>query len=98
MIDTAVLGDAVKAYLEAHFKQVEIKREVPYGKDGEGRSFLIEADGAEYRFNVHAEAVAGLDRDAMVALLNDSRAASVMRDLTGFPVTLTVNGCIFDDV
>ncbi len=97
-MDAAVLGDAVKAYLEEHFKQVEIKSDASYEKDGRGRSFLIEADGVEYRFNVHDEAVAGLDRDAVVALLNDNRAASVMRDLTGFPVTLTVNGCIFDDV
>lgn len=97
-MNTTLLSEAVQAYLEEHFERVEIRSETPYEKDGAGRSFLIAADGVEYRFNVHDAAVAGLDRDAIVALLTDARAESVMRDLAGFPVTLTVNGCIFDDV
>ncbi len=96
-MDQATLTAAVTAYLARHFAQVAVKEVAPFDGDGRGAALLIEADGGEYRLNVLDEVVAGLDRDGAVALLEDNRVASVMRDLIGFPVTLTGSGCIFGD-
>ena len=96
MSNEALLSEAVKAYLAAHFGEVEIKNVMAFERDGHGFSFLIEADGTEYRLNVLDKVVVGLDRDRLIALFNDDRVASVMQDLIGFPVTLTTSGCIFD--
>ena len=97
-MDEAALTEAVMTYLARHFSQVAITGTVPFDRDGHGVSFLVDTGEGEYRLNVLDEAVAGLDRDGMVELLEGNRVASVMRDLVGFPLTLTRSGCIFGDL
>jgi len=95
-MDKETETEALKAYLAGHFSHAEIRQVGAFDRDGSGRSFLIEADGVEYCLNIMDEAVAGLDRDGFIQLLEDNRVAAVMLDLVGFPVTVTVSGCIFD--
>ena len=92
------LTSALMAYLTEQFDQVEIKKIAIFDRDGHGLSFSIVADGAEYRLNILDEAITDLDRDAVILLFNNNQVVSVMRDLAGFPVTLTASGCIFGDL
>ena len=98
LVNAKVMVEAVTAYLAQHFDQVEVKSTAPFNRDGTGLTLQIEADGGQYRLNVLDEAVASFDLDAIVELLADNRVVSVMRDLVGFPVTLTASGCIFGDL
>lgn len=98
-MDRQTLTDVLAAYLGEHFEQVEIREisSIRYSGD-DCTSFFFTADGEEYHFNVADEAIAGLDRDAVTALLSNNRVVSVIQDLRGFPVTLTASGCIFGDL
>ena len=98
MSDEGLINEALTAYLAEHFNQVKVKSAVVFDKDGRGLSFLIVADGAEYRVNLLDEVTEGLDRNALISLFKDNWVVSVMRDLSGFSVTLTNSGCIFGDV
>ncbi len=93
-----ILPEALTAYLAEHFEHVKISGTAPFDRDGHGVTFRIQAEGGEYRLNILDTVIAGLDRAAIIALLGDNRVASVMRDLSGFPVTLTDSGCIFGDL
>ncbi len=93
-----MITDAVTVYLAKHFGEVAVRERMPFDRDGHGVAFLIEADGVEYRLNILDDVVAGLDKNAVVELLGSNQVVSVMRDLVGFPVTLTASGCIFGDL
>ena len=98
-MDNQTLTDVLLAYLKEHFDEVEITGALPISHCGDDCvCFDITASGERYRFNIADEAIVGLDRDAVATLLENNRAASVMQDLRGFPVTLTASGCIFGDV
>ena len=99
MLDEQGLTDTFLAYLREHFSKADITEVASIEHGGDScTSFALMADGERYRFNIADEAIAGLDRDAVVALLENNRVVSVMRDLQGFPVTLTTSGCIFGDI
>ena len=97
--DAKGLADTLLAYLKEHFDDVDITEvsSIEHGGD-HCTSFVMMADGERYRFNIADEAVAGLDQGAVATLLANNRVVSVMRDLQGFPVTLTASGCIFGDI
>ncbi len=98
-IDAKSLADTLLAYLRQHCDEADITGASLIEHSGDHcTSFDVVADGEQYRFNIADEAIAGLDRGEVATLLENNNVVSVMRDLRGFPVTLTASGCIFGDI
>ena len=90
------VGGALCAYLERHFAGAAI--EVARLEEDEGRRCTVSADDARYRLIVLDEAFSGPGCADADARLEAFQVAQVMRDVAGFPVVVTRDGCIFDDV
>ncbi|MDD9869081.1 MAG: hypothetical protein OXU50_04210 [Gammaproteobacteria bacterium] len=91
--DTAA---ALRAYLEQHFPGAAI--EIARGGDDDRYLCTITAESGQYRLAVLDEAFSGPGFTGVAPQLESFGAAQVMRDMAGFPVTVTANGCVFEDV
>ena len=94
MKDDAVC--ALRAYLGRHFAGAKIT--VARAPRERGYLCTVEADGERYRLTVFDEAFSGPGNAVPGEQLEAFRVAQVMRDMAGFPVTVTQNGCIAGDV
>lgn len=87
---------ALRAYLEQHFSGAAI--EIARGADNDRHLCTVNADSGQYRLAVLDEAFSGPGFAGVAPQLESFGAAQVMRDMAGFPVTVTANGCVFEDV
>ena len=88
--------DALRAYLERNFSGSKI--DVVRGSKDDRYLCTITGGGDHYQLTVLDEAFSGPGFAGACSQLEAFQTASVMRDMIGFPVTVTQNGCIFDDV
>ena len=82
----------IRAYIASHFAdaQVEMRR------DDKDEGFVCDiktGDGETYQMLVMDEALSGGDRE-MLAQLETYNPARVLREVIGFPVSVTASGCI----
>lgn len=87
---------ALRAYLEQHFAGAAI--EIARGADDDRHLCTVNAESGQYRLAVLDEAFSGPGFAGVAPQLESFGAAQVMRDMAGFPVTVTANGCVFEDV
>ncbi len=87
---------ALRAYLERHFAGAAV--EIVRGADDDRCLCTITAKAALYRLAVLDEAFSGPGFAGIGPQLEAFGVAQVMRDMTGFPVTVTASGCVFEDV
>lgn len=92
-----VLIGQVRDYLAGEFSDVRIVDTARMIRD-DGIDVHIQADGEEYRLRILDEVVEQQGAENIGAFLAENNAATVMRELIGFPVMITANGCVFDDV
>ena len=87
---------ALRAYLARHFAGAEIT--VARAPREQGYLCTVTANRERYRLTVFDEAFSGPGYAGAEARLEAFRVAYVMRDMVGFSVTVTHNGCIAGDV
>ena len=87
---------ALRAYLERHFAGATI--EIARLEEGEGCRGTVATSDGQYRLTVLDEAYSGPGAAGARERLEDFQVARVMREMAGFPITVTRNGCVFDDV
>ena len=95
--NSEVLKQQVLTYLQDYFSEVAITESGRMFSD-DGEAFRIQADGEEYQIRILDEVIAEQGVEQIVDYLVSNNAVVVMRELAGFPVTMTNNGCMFYDV
>lgn len=82
----------IEQYLNSHFAGAEI-RIVRGQKDDAFLCHIQDSDGEAYELVVMDEALSG-NPEEMLALLERYGPAQVLREVVGFPITVTRSGCI----
>ena len=90
------VSGALRAYLERHFAGASI--EIARTEADEGCRCTVATDDGQYRLIVLDEAFSGPGCAEVGEQLEVFQVARVMRDVVGFPITVTRSGCVFDDV
>lgn len=97
MIDLQLLSKSLCAYLQNHFQAVEVRQSQRTHKD-DGCAFLIHADHEDYTVIVMDDAFSPeAGSEEIQQGFERYKLASVMCDLTGFAVTVSESGCIFEN-
>ena len=97
MIDPETLEAELITYLSGKFSDVKITQIARLFSD-KGTAFRIVADNEEYQLRILDEVLVHENITDLVTFLEGSSTDQVMRSLIGFPVTITHNGCVFDDI
>ena len=97
MIKIETLAQILSTYLQGHFDKVEID-EMQRTHKNDGSAFRINADGEAYTVIISDDAFADdTPSEDIIQSLGQYNLANVMSDLSGFAVTVTDSGCIFEN-
>ena len=85
---------AVETYLARHFSELKVDaKRLP---EDNGCAYSFSCSEGDFNLLVLDETFEGLERDQAVTQLEMFQVADVLRDMGGFPITVTTSGCIFE--